>query len=246
MDKMKYPKMIIFDNGHTLLYEPGWDTARGNAELMKYITKNPNSCTLEDIGKAAELIFGHIESVRKIGYDIGGQVGDRVLYEYLGLEFSLTPLQMETVFWNGASMGAVMPGADKMLGYINKNGIRSAVISNLLWSGAALSERLDRLLPMNRFEFVMTSSDYIMRKPSRILFDIALQKSGLSADEVWYCGNDPRTDIEGASQAGIFPVWYDNRTVRKDKGPSGGYVPECRHLHICEWEEMVCLLEKIK
>ncbi len=23
---MKYPKMIIFDYGHTLLYEPGWDS----------------------------------------------------------------------------------------------------------------------------------------------------------------------------------------------------------------------------
>ena len=147
MDKWKYPKMIIFDYGHTLLYEPGWDSVRGNAELLKYVTKNPNNYTLEDVRKAAELIFGkHIENIRKIGYDIGGQVCDKVLYAYLGIEFSLTPLEMETVFWNGASMGAIMPEADKMLDYINKKGIRSAVISNLLWSGAALSERLNRLL----------------------------------------------------------------------------------------------------
>ena len=146
---MRYPKMILFDNGHTLLYEPGWDTDRGNAELLKYATKNPDNCTLDDVRKAAELVFGeHIENVRKIGYDIGGQIGDRVLYEYLGIEFSLTPLEMEKVFWNGASMGAVMPEADIMLKFINKNGIRSAVISNLLWSGDALSERLNRLLPI--------------------------------------------------------------------------------------------------
>ena len=41
MDKWKYPKMIIFDYGHTLLYEPSWDSVRGNAELLKYVTKNP-------------------------------------------------------------------------------------------------------------------------------------------------------------------------------------------------------------
>lgn len=75
----------------------------------------------------------------KIGYDISGQVGNKVLYESLGIEFSLTPLEIETVFWNGASMGAIMPDADKMLDYINKNGIRGAVISNLLWPGPALS-----------------------------------------------------------------------------------------------------------
>lgn len=98
---------------------------------MKYVTKNPNNCTLEDVRKGAELIFGkHI--VRKTGYEISAQAGNKALYEYLGIEFSLTPLQMETVFWNGASMGAIMPNADKMLDYINENGIRSAIFSNLL------------------------------------------------------------------------------------------------------------------
>lgn len=77
---MKYPKMILFDNGHTLLYEPDWDSVRGNEELLKYVTKNPNNCTVEDVMKGAELIFGkHIERVRSIGYDIFGQVGDKVL-----------------------------------------------------------------------------------------------------------------------------------------------------------------------
>jgi len=245
--QMKYPQMIIFDYGRTLLYEPGWDSVRGNAELLKYATKNPNNCTLEDVRKAAELIFGkHIESIRKIGYDICGQVGKKVLYEYLGIELSLTPLEMETVFWNGASMGAIMPDADKMLDYINKNGIRSAVISNLLWSGAALTERLNRLLPGNQFEFIMTSSDYFMRKPNRILFDIALQKAGVCADEVWYCGDDPQADIEGASQVGIYPVWYDNDTEKDYKDLSAEHVPECDHLHIHEWNEMIDLLERMR
>lgn len=212
---MNYPQMIIFDYGHTLLYEPGWDSVRGNAELLKYVTKNPNNCTLDDVVKGAELILGkNIENVRKIGYDISGQIGNRVLYEYLGIEFSLTPLEMESIFWNGASMGAIMPDTDKMIDYLNKKGIRSAVISNLLWSSEALTERLNRLLPNNRFEFVMTSSDYFMRKPNRILFDIALQKSGLRADEIWYCGDNPKADIriKGAAVSGesvlrILSVW---------------------------------------
>lgn len=243
---MKYPKMILFDYGHTLLYEPGWDPIKGNTELLKYTTKNPNNYTLEDIRKAAELIFGqHVESVRKIGYDISGQVCDRVLYEYLGIEFSLTPCEMETVFWNGASAGAIMPDTDKMLDYINKNGIRSAVISNLLWSGDALTERLNRLLPNNQFEFAMTSSDYFVRKPNRILFDIALQKAGIPADEVWYCGDNPKADIEGASQVGIYPIWYDNDTEKNYKDRSNEYLPQCEHLHIHEWNEMMDFLERI-
>lgn len=244
---MKYPEMILFDYGHTLLYEPGWDSLRGNAELLKYVTKNPNGCTLEDVKNGSELVFGkHIESIRRAGYDICGQIGQRVLYEYLGIELSLTPLEMETVFWNGASMGAVMPDADKMIDCINERGIRSAVISNLLWSGEALEERLNRLLPNNIFEFVMTSSDYFMRKPNRILFDIALQKAGLSADKVWYCGDNPEADVMGSSAAGIYPVWYDNETEKDYKNRTSRVAPQCEHYHIHEWNELIGLLETLE
>ena len=45
-NQMKYPKLIPFDYGHTLVQEPGWNSDRGHATLMKYVTKNPNHCTL--------------------------------------------------------------------------------------------------------------------------------------------------------------------------------------------------------
>lgn len=243
---MKTPKMIVFDYGHTLLYEPGWDSNRGRMELLKYMTKKPNNYTIEDIRQAVGLIFGeHVENARKIGYDISGQICNRTLFEYLGIEFSLTPNEMEKVFWHGASAGAVMPGVDKMLGYLHKKGIRSGVISNLLWSGDALTERLNRLLPNNQFEFVMTSGDYFLRKPNRILFDIALQKAKLSASDVWYCGDSVRADIEGASQAGIYPVWYDNETEKDYRGYSETETPKCEHLHIYEWDELIFTLEEL-
>lgn len=75
---------------------------------MKYAIKNPNNCTLENVRKGVELIFGkHAENVRKIGYDISGQICDRALYAYLGIE--------ETIFWNAASAGAIKAGYRKCL-----------------------------------------------------------------------------------------------------------------------------------
>lgn len=35
---MTCPKMIIFDYGHTLCCEPGWDALRGERALFEYIS----------------------------------------------------------------------------------------------------------------------------------------------------------------------------------------------------------------
>ena len=61
---MRKPEMIIFDFGHTLLYEPDWDSERGNRELFRYITKNPDGVTVEDFQKANYDVFGQVENVR--------------------------------------------------------------------------------------------------------------------------------------------------------------------------------------
>ncbi len=240
---MKYPKMIIFDYGRTLLCEPEFDLKRATADLFEYVTKNPDGYTVEDVCSYADEIYNkHINSIRNSGYDVGKQTIDKLIYERLGIEFSLTPLEMEIVFWRGASKGDIMPNADKIIDYINQKGIRSAVISNLIYSGDALTERFNRLLPNNKFEFVMTSSDYLFRKPNKLMFEIALGRVGLDATDVWYCGDNVIADIESSSQLGIYPVWYDN-----DTDVNGDDIkPNCEHLHIGEWQEMISVLNELE
>ena len=231
--KLLFPEMIIFDYGHTLLYESDWDSKRGDKELFKHVSKNPDNVTVDDYIRENE------------GCDFSAAVADRTVSELLNIEFSLTPLERETVFWNAAAKVALMPDSDRMLDHLNEKGIRTGVISNLLWSGEALRNRFDRLLPNNKFEFVITSSDYIFRKPSRVLFDIALNKAGLSPEKVWYCGDNPIADIEGAANAGIFPVWYDS-DIDFDRDIKGRFnTPQCEHLHIKNWNEMIKILDKL-
>ena len=244
---MKYPKMIIFDYGHTLCCEPGWNSMRGNTELLRHATKNKYEITAEELQKGAETVFGiHVQNIRDIGYDVNSQIPNRFLYEYLGLEFDLSPLEIEILFWNASAPGAIMPNADKLLDYLNEKGIRTAVISNIGWSGEALSERLNRLLPHNQFEFVIASSEYLFRKPNSLIFELALRKSGLDATDIWYCGDNPQVDVEGSSQLGIYPVWYDNAMECDYRDKSKEMAPTCEHLHIHEWGEMIEVLEALR
>lgn len=244
---MKLPKMIIFDYGGTLLYKPGFSTLRGEEALFKYIRRNKNNLTPREINEFSQKLFAELSAVRSAGFDIHERQFERLLYEYLELELTISYPEAERVFWEGCSPGAVMPGADRMLDYIQQLGIRSGVISNIGFSGAALTERLNRLLPDNSFEFVIASSEYAFRKPSRYLFELALKKAALPASEVWYCGDNIDADIMGASAVGIYPVWYQNTAIdNPHRVDHGDRVPPCAHLHIHEWGELVAVLEKLK
>ena len=128
-----------------------------------------------------------------------------------------------------------MPGVEEMLAVLKRQNIRRGVISNLSWSGQALRERINRLLPEHQFEFILTSSEYMVRKPNPYLFELALRKAGLSPEEVWYCGDNVENDVMGAHGAGIFPVWYNHagKTVELN----------FPHLEITDWSEMIQMLE---
>ena len=169
------------------------------------------------------------------------------MYEYLEIELSITPPEAEKIFWENTSSGGVMPNVGKMLGYINALGIRSGVISNIGWSGSALTERINRLLPQNKFEFVIASSEYMFRKPSPALFELALKKAGLDAADVWFCGDTIKADVEGSAAVGMYPVWYEDETVVNPWcGRNDGVTPSCDHLHIHDWLELIEVLEGIE
>ena len=163
----------------------------------------------------------------------------RLIYGRLGIEFDIDMAEFERIFWTGLSTGEITPHADELLDHLNGRGIRTGVISNIIFSGSALGERLDRLLPNNRFEFIIASSDYAVRKPNRSLFEIAALKAGLPPNEIWYCGNSVRKDVIGAHSAGMIPVLYEGARG-KDEEPDAE--ADFSYLHIGDWREMIELL----
>lgn len=245
--KLNKPKMILFDYGHTLLYEPGFDTLRGVEAIFKYVKSNKNDLTPGQVNDFSQQLFAKIGAVRETGFEMHEFHFQRFLYEYLEIELSIPLPEAEKVFWDNTSLGAVMPNADIMIDYINSRGIRSGVISNIAFSGAALSERLNHLLPRNRFDFVIASSEYMLRKPNPMLFELALKKAGLCAGDVWFCGDNIRADVQGSASVGIFPVWYEDETVENPwRERNKELFPECGHLHIHDWLELIDVLKTLE
>ncbi|MDR1465560.1 MAG: HAD family hydrolase [Oscillospiraceae bacterium] len=241
---MRRPKMILFDYGHTLLAEPDYDSLRGTYAVMAHCVQNPRGLSPEEVDRfAGEVFRGICGPARDIGLEIHEYQFDRLTYEYLELTFSVGAAARERLYWDNAAPGVRMPYIGEALSYLREQGIRSGVISNIAFSGAALRERIGRLLPEHAFEFVLASSEYMIRKPHPLLFELALRKAGLPPEDVRFCGDTVRCDVAGAAGAGIFPVWYEDRTLDNPFREPAGNPPVGPHLHITDWREFPPALE---
>lgn len=138
---MKKPQMILFDYGHTLLYEQEFSFLRGEQAVFEYITENPHNVTPEQSNDFANKLFADFDRARQLGFEIHEWQALRTQYERLGLKFSLPMDELETVMWDAVSVGERMLNVAEMLAYLKSQGIRTGVISNIGWSGFALTRR---------------------------------------------------------------------------------------------------------
>lgn len=211
---MKKPEMILFDYGGTLMYEPDLCPSAGNMALYPYISENPHNITPQEFNDYLRKLFDDIRVLRGELIEIHEHLLLRYVLEHFNMKLSIPFEQAERIMMAGMSDAVETPHASEMLSVLNEMGIRTGVVSNLCWSGNALSHRLNKAFPKHKFDFIMTTSEYIFRKPDIHIFDLAVRKSGLSPDKIWFCGNDIEIDMFGSHNAGLFPVFYDDRTVQ--------------------------------
>lgn len=210
---MKIPKMVLFDYGQTLIAEPKFDGVKGTEAVLRYATRNKYHLSAEQVQAKANEInreLGRFDPEKRHLFQI--EIPDTMftpyLYESQGIEIALSNSEINTVFWNAAAPGVPTEGIKNFLRYLKNKDIRTGVISNISYAPSVVAERINRLLPENAFEFIITSSNYIFRKPNKRIFDLALEKAELQPDEVWYIGDQYECDVKGSLKAGLQPVWY--------------------------------------
>lgn len=211
--EIKIPQMILFDYGQTLVAEQTFHGVRGTEAVLRHAVKNKYNLTAEQVQAKADAINAELGRFgSKCGHSFPVEVPNTMftpyLYESQGIEIALTNAEMDTVFWDAAAPGVPTDGIEEFLDFLKKRGIRTGVISNISYAPSVVAERIHRLLPENDFEFILTSSQYMFRKPDQRIYELALEKAELEAGDVWFAGDQYECDIRGAQAAGLFPVWY--------------------------------------
>jgi putative hydrolase of the HAD superfamily len=57
------------------------------------------------------------------------------------------------------------------------------------------------------FDTIIVSESVGVRKPERRIFDLACEKTGVSALETVFVGDNPKADIDGANNCGMYTVF---------------------------------------
>ena len=236
---MNKPKMILFDYGQTLVSEKPFDGVAGTRAVLGKCVINTDNITAEEIQLFANEMMDDIG--RKPGandslIEVHNHSFQNYLYDHFGLERTVSPFELETVFWDAAAPVEPTEHIEEFLLYLKSQGIRTAVISNISFSGKSLENRINTLLSQNDFEFIMATSEYIFRKPHRKIFELAARKARLAPCDMWYCGDNGVCDVDGAKAAGFFPVWYKGALMGRVSQPQS----EC--LTIGGWREMALIL----
>ena len=75
----------------------------------------------------------------------------------------------------------------------------------------------------DRFDFSVYAQDIGIEKPDPRTFQIAVEQSGCSLDQLLHVGDSLETDVEGAQAVGIRAVWLNRHGASNDTGIKPDY-----------------------
>lgn len=233
------PEMILFDVGGTL-FDDTKCIVRDGLSQLRLKAENP------DVTDDAMLVGLWDEYMNEIGGDLKSVSGIKLdvplssVIKYVtmnaGLHFDISVAEQEEVFDFYNSERKVIDGVSSLLCKLDNLGIRTAVISNNAMSGESLSLAINKWIPDNKFEFMLTSADLLFTKPHKSLFLAAAGYAHVNPENCWYCGDGRVPDVDGARNAGMTPVLLDEKSdISLEWRTDGG---RGEYLTVNRWREL--------
>ena len=207
-------KGVIFDIDGTL-YDYIANDKIAVKNLCKYAKENLN-VEEEDFRR----FYSEARQIVKERLTDGGARHSRVLFcqtvlELLGKNPFCHVMEMYNVYWD--TFLTNMKPFDGVVEFIRKLKNADKKISICTDMTAHIQYRkIERLGLKNFIDCMVTSEETGLEKPSPVMFNLALKKLNVTANETAYFGDSLERDIEGAANVGIKPFWYiGNRDVEE-------------------------------
>ncbi len=179
----------------------------------------------------------HAYVARLLELDAHGHADKRqvfaVLVRELGLDAELGQRLLEHFRSSYTNFGSTFADALPTLRELRARGLELGLVTNGLVR--VQEDKIRRLGLEPFFKAVLISEREGVRKPERQIFERALGRLGVAAEQAWHVGDHPVADVAGAHAAGLTAVWR-----------YAPYWPEpatCSHM-ILELAELITLLDQ--
>ncbi|MEM0000211.1 MAG: HAD-IA family hydrolase [Desulfurococcaceae archaeon] len=100
----------------------------------------------------------------------------------------------------------VMEGAQILLEYVKKRGLKVVVVSNTSFSAKAIAKILENSGLLQYIDYIVSSADTEVVKPNPRIFYAALKAVNVEPSEAVHLGDSCVRDVIGAYLAGIKPI----------------------------------------
>ena len=202
-------KAILFDLDNTLLdTEQFYEDAL--LEVYKFLQKH-----LKIVSKE-EFIRAYHEARNFIHHNLTNTAAShsRILYlqytfEILGIEFNSSLIyEANEIYWNYVVKHAKpYEFVEELLGILQNAGIRTCLVTDNKTEIQMLKLKesgLDKYI-----NYIVSAEEVGRDKPGAAQFLFAINKMNILAKEALVIGNNPKTDIDGANNAGIDSCLFD-------------------------------------
>lgn len=186
---------VAFDLDHTLCYDNRVELRVG----VELLAESAHGREVEyDATEARRRVESALETYRS-----GRCSLEEALRSTLGDE-SVVEKFRAAVTERAAALVEPLPGARELFATLRRAGYAPAILTNG-WS--PLQEAKARAIGFTGT--VLVSETLGARKPERAAFDALVRHFALPPERIFYVGDDPTGDVDGARRAGLLEVWLD-------------------------------------
>lgn len=210
-------KYIIMDLGDTLFKNVELDLTKG----VTYIYNNYCNHNIEKdaVLKDFNLIWEYAYQKRdNDDFEINIHNYFNYLRYTIGFKTTYDNNFLEIEFLTHSTNTILMNDLVEFLSLCKTKNIHLVILSNSTFTKQGLIYQLKEHNIDSYFEAVFSSADYILRKPSPLFFNLAvnyLKKTypNLKLEEVRFIGNDYHYDVLGSTNQGIKAIWFNEQNL---------------------------------
>ena len=209
----------MFDWAYTLVDLVREDDRVAFLELMNFLKEKDVKLPEFELifSEYQDLFYGLIKESRQTHREANFETVLRLLFFKHGIEIEKRTSWNDilTVYYKVIhGVRRVYPDVKSTLKPFKESGIRMGIISNTTNPVFIKDEELRRTGLSTYFEFAIFSSSTPYRKPHPSIFNAAISRLNLEAENILFVGDDLKTDVMGAQSVGMQTAWL-NRGLSK-------------------------------